>query len=52
MYTFTGTVVEVTEHEQFRIERTDGSRYVQVLCVCVCGLSAWCVCSTELLYFQ
>ena len=28
--TLTGTVVEVTEHEQFRIQRTDGSQYVQV----------------------
>ena len=28
--TLIGTVVEVTEHEQFRIERTDRSRYVQV----------------------
>jgi len=31
MYVLIGTVVEVTEHEQFCIEQADGFRYVQVL---------------------
>ena len=35
MYTLTGTVIEVVQHDQFKIERADDSQYVQV-CVCVC----------------
>ena len=39
MYTLIGTVIEVVQHDQFKIERADGSQYVQV-CVCV----SVCVC--------
>lgn len=35
MYTLIGTVIEVVQHDQFKIERADGSQYVQV-CVSVC----------------
>ena len=41
MYTLTGTVIEVVQHDQFKIERADGSQYVQV-CVSVCvSVSVW-----------
>ena len=44
MCTLTGTVIEVVQHHQFKIEWADGSQYVQVsVCVCVCVCVSVCL---------